>query len=111
MKTIDTQDLKKLIDRDADFLLINTLSPDQSKKTEIPGSINIPQDNADFVDRVESEAVEKDKQIVVYCASEKCGSSEEAARKLEEAGFTNVYDYSGGAKAWTQSGELLVLEV
>jgi rhodanese-related sulfurtransferase len=38
----------------------------------------------------------------VYCASIDCHSSTDAAKKLDQAGFTNVYDYRGGAKAWHQ---------
>jgi rhodanese-related sulfurtransferase len=30
--------------------------------------------------------------------------SSQAARKLEEAGFTNVHDYEGGTKAWQEAG-------
>ena len=46
----------------------------------------------------------KDKPIVVYCASTTCDASPKAARRLNEAGFSKVYDYEGGVKAWKESG-------
>ena len=51
---------------------------------------------------VEQEAGGKDKSVVVYCASSHCNSSEKAAKKLEEAGFTAVSRYTGGAAAWQE---------
>ncbi len=36
--------------------------------------------------------------------SHSCKSSTQAAQKLEAAGFSNVYDYEGGAKAWQEAG-------
>jgi rhodanese-related sulfurtransferase len=107
MNTLNAKQVKQLRDEDEDFLLINTLDEEQFPKTKIPGSINIPQSHADFVDRVEREAGDKDKTIVVYCASVDCSSSPQAALKLEGAGFTNVYDFEAGAKGWAEAGEQL----
>jgi rhodanese-related sulfurtransferase len=42
----------------------------------------------------------KDKKLVVYCANQHCDSSEKATKKLEDAGFTSVLTYKGGAEAW-----------
>ena len=57
---------------------------------------------SDFVARVEKEAGGKDKPVIVYCASRQCNSSEKAAEKLENAGFTQILDYAGGFKAWQE---------
>ena len=72
------------------------------EKTEIPGAINVPLDDDDFVARVEKQAGGKDKPVVVYCASQQCNSSEKAAEQLENAGFTAITDYAGGFKAWQE---------
>lgn len=42
IKMITTDELKKLYDAKADFLLINTLSPVEFAEERIKGSINIP---------------------------------------------------------------------
>ena len=57
------------------------------------------------VAEVAEVASSKTKPVVVSCASEDCHSSTQAAKKLDEAGFNDVYDFEGGAKAWQKSGE------
>jgi rhodanese-related sulfurtransferase len=102
MKTIEANELKALLDGNEDVLLINTLNAESFEKTRIPGAVNIPVEDEDFVARVEEQAGGKDKPIVVYCASQQCNSSEKAAEKLENAGFTAVTDFAGGFKAWQE---------
>lgn len=102
MPTITTADLKSNLERNEDLLLVNTLSSEHFEKTKLPGAVNIPQDNEEFVQRVEETAGGKDKKIVVYCANLDCDSSAKAAKKLEDSGFTNVFDYRVGAKGWQQ---------
>jgi rhodanese-related sulfurtransferase len=102
MTTITTDDLKALREKDGDLTLVNTLGQESFAKTEIPGAVNIPVDSSDFASRVEKEAGGKNKPVVVYCASSQCNSSEKAAKKLDEAGFTAVSRYTGGAAAWQE---------
>lgn len=105
MKTISTEDLKARKAQNRDLTLVNTLAADAFEKTAIPGAINVPLESDNFAARVEIEAGGKNKPVVVYCASEQCDSSEKAARKLESAGFTDVFRYTGGAAAWRQETE------
>jgi rhodanese-related sulfurtransferase len=102
MKTITTEELKSLRKKGEAPALINTLNADSFEMTRIPGAVNIPKDESDFVGRVEKEAGGKHNPVVVYCANEQCNSSEKAAEKLENAGFTNVLRYTGGAAAWQE---------
>jgi rhodanese-related sulfurtransferase len=102
MKTIEANELKAVLDGNEDVLLINTLNAGSFERTQIPGAVNIPLEDVDFVARVEEQAGGKDKPIVVYCASQQCNSSEKAAEKLENAGFTAVADFAGGFRAWQE---------
>jgi rhodanese-related sulfurtransferase len=107
MKTVTTSELKALREKHDDLTLVNTLGADAFEQTRIPDAINVPLDDADFVARVEQHAGGKDKPVVVYCASERCNSSEKAGMKLEAAGFTKVFRYTGGAAAWDkEAGEV-----
>ncbi len=106
MKEITTQELKQMRSEGQDFVLINTLDPEHFQETHIPDSVNVPQSEPGFADRVLELIGTKDRQVVVYCASRECDSSEQAADKLEQAGF-NVVDYAGGAAEWQQAGERL----
>jgi rhodanese-related sulfurtransferase len=108
MNTLTTEQVKKRLESNENVLLINTLDPESFEKTRIPDSINIPQSEQNFVERVEQQAGTKDRDVILYCASESCNSSSQAAGKLEQAGFTSVYDYEAGAEGWKQAGQELV---
>lgn len=103
MKTLDKEDLKTMLDQNENFVLINVLSLHNFRREHIPGSINIPIDE-DFKQEVEERLPEGNEKIVVYCASSSCNASPSAAKKLQELGYTNVYDYEGGIKEWKKEG-------
>ncbi|MYL23404.1 rhodanese-like domain-containing protein [Vreelandella massiliensis] len=101
MKAITRNDLKIMNETEhEDFVLINVLPREVFNEQHIRTSINIPVQDDDFVKKVEDVAGSKDRKIVVYCANFECDASPKAAEKLEEAGFTQVYDYEGGTEDW-----------
>lgn len=101
MRTIDRDELKRMNETDhEDFVLINVLPRAAFNEQHIRTSINIPVDADDFADRVESVVGGRNRKIVVYCANHACDASPKAARKLEDAGFSRVYDYEGGTEDW-----------
>lgn len=102
MQTMSVQQLKQLRNKPEEFLLINTLDKEHFNSTRIPGAVNIPQSDENFVQRVEAIA-EKNQKIVTYCANQQCPSSAEGAEKLEQSGFSNVYDFEAGAEGWKQA--------
>jgi rhodanese-related sulfurtransferase len=104
METLDTARLKEMMQRHRDFVLINVLPEDAFRKEHIPNSRNIPLEDDNFEDRVKQVAQDKDKRIVVYCASTECDASPKAAKKLEKAGFSQVQDYEVGMKGWREAG-------
>lgn len=103
-ETIDRTDLEQKIsgneidNRDpvAGIALVNVLSAEMFDRKHIPSSINIPVDDLDQFER----RFTKDKDIVVYCASEDCDASPRAAEALTARGFHNVSDYAGGMADW-----------
>jgi len=102
MEKINYTELKNLKDRGENIALINVLLPEDFKKGNIPGSVNIPGNSPDFESRVEKLIGGKDKPVIVYCASFECPASKNAAEKLEQAGFTKVKCYEGGTKEWQE---------
>lgn len=86
------------------FVLVNVLGPEAFREERIPGSRNVPVTRDDLVERVDRLAGGRDLPVVVYCASEDCDASPRAAGRLASAGYSAVYDYSGGLRAWTASG-------
>lgn len=108
MKTLTTEQLEHWREQRASFSLINVLPRAQYKKAHIPGSVNIPLEGEDFAERVEQAVGGSDKKVVVYCASSECNASEKAAQALDQAGFTSVYDYEGGTKAWQEADQEII---
>jgi rhodanese-related sulfurtransferase len=105
MKTLTAQQFEEKFGSNDNAVVINVLDEESYNKEHIPGSISIPLESSDFVEQV-GKKVKNDKaaQIVVYCAKTECPASEQAAEKLAEAGYTNVYDFEGGMKEWIDSG-------
>ena len=103
-QAITSDELKQKIDNGDDFVLIDTLGEQSYQRAHLPGAISIDAHSDDFVAHVEEHVPDKDKEIVVYCASFSCQLSPQAAQKLIEAGYTNVVDFEGGLKDWATSG-------
>ena len=102
MKTITAGELRKMRDADEEFLLVNTLDAEHFADTKIPGAVSIPQNASDFVQQTEKQAGAKDRTVVVYCASVRCDSSTQGADKLQNAGFSSVFDFADGYEGWQQ---------
>lgn len=101
MNTLSRADLKRMNEQQhEDFVLINVLPQKAFNESHIRTSVNVPHERDDFTEMVEAIAGRKDRKIVVYCASFDCDASPKAAKKLEAAGFTKVFDYEGGTKDW-----------
>jgi rhodanese-related sulfurtransferase len=108
MKSIGTPELQSMFARGEPFTLMNVLPARQFRVTQIPGAKNIPLDEADFITLAENCAGSRDATVVVYSADSTCDMANRAAIQLEAAGFSHVYAYSGGAKAWHANGGVLV---
>lgn len=104
MQPIDIDKLMELREQKNDLAVINVLPSERFRRRHIPNSQNIPLGASDFAEQVEKAAGGRDRPVVVYCASEDCDASPKAAANLESAGFTDVYDFTGGMEAWQEAG-------
>lgn len=102
MKTINAEDLKKKIDANEDFILVDVLGKDSFEGKHVPKSISIPVD--DIEQKAPSELPDKDKEVIVYCGSTECHASVNALKKLEELGYSNVADFESGLAGWQEAG-------
>ena len=84
------------IHEDLPITVVNVLDREYYADCRIKGSINIP------YKMLEDEVTDwdRDRNIVVYCASEDCPKSQEAFNVLERMGFSNIRAYEGGIKEW-----------
>ena len=68
----------------------------------IPTARVLPPDDIEAV--VPAYVGRKDAPIVLYCASDTCMNSHEAAEWLSAQGYSNVAVYAGGKKDWQEAG-------
>ncbi|UYG06341.1 rhodanese-like domain-containing protein [Halomonas sp. M4R1S46] len=102
MPTIDTATLRDWQSRGQDFILVDTLPAEAFAKGHLPGAINIVSD--DILDAAPRRLPGRQATIVVYCASEDCKRAGRAAERLSRLGYTEVYHYVGGKRAWKAEG-------
>jgi len=102
MKTITAKELKEKIDSGEEFKLVDVLSKESFDAKHIPNSKSIPA--SEIENRAPKELPDKNKEIIVYCASKTCQASPTAAKKLVEMGYMKVIDFEDGLAGWQDAG-------
>ncbi len=108
INTITLEELRKLLQSDEDFVLVNPLNKENFEEGYIPKSIHISVHSKDFDDKIKTIIPNKKRKIIVYCKHSKCETSDEAYEKLIKIGYSNIYKYAGGTKEWSEAGYPLV---
>jgi len=103
MKTITTDQLKELLDSHWDGVLVEVLPAEYYREYRLPGAIHLPFDEH-FEEHARQALPDLHRQIVVYCLVRECTASNEAGRRLEEIGYTDIWDYEEGKSAWRAAG-------
>jgi len=96
---ISANSLKQLLESDANVKLLDVRTPKEYKQAHISKSTNIDVFSSNFVSKCESK-LNKEDTLVLYCRSGQRSSN--AAKKLEKAGFTSLYNLKGGMMAWSR---------
>ncbi|WP_407944130.1 rhodanese-like domain-containing protein [Maridesulfovibrio sp.] len=111
---ITTAELKGLLDKHEDMVIIDTMPYEASyKKEHVPGAKQFLFPIPDMVEWdvkgtdgktkeqfIEMLGPDKDKLIVIYCGFVKCTRSHNGAAWAKKLGYTNVKRYPGGIFAW-----------
>jgi rhodanese-related sulfurtransferase len=94
---VSVQQAKEMIDRGEVFIL-DVRTQEEYDEGHIMGSILIP---VDELDRRLTE-LPREKKILVYCSTGH--RSLTASEKLENSGFTQLYNMKGGITEWKNAG-------
>ncbi len=109
---IPAPELKTWLDQKKDVLVVDTMPfEDSYKKNHLPGAVHfefpIPEmTEMDAATRAKFEKVlgpDHEKTMVFYCGFTKCTRSHNGALWAVKLGYTNVYRYPGGIKAWKEA--------
>jgi rhodanese-related sulfurtransferase len=102
MKTIERTALQQALNDGQPLKLLEALPPKYFHQGHLPGARQLDFTNA--VTHAMRLRVDLTDRIVIYCASDTCANSHEAAQALEAAGYRNVSVYAGGKKDWSEAG-------
>lgn len=105
VQKLTKEQLKDKLDGDTQVKLVNVLPKESFEEKHIPESMNIPVTD---IENTAPQRLDKEDEIVVYCADFECNASPKAAKKLEELGYRNIYDYEGGIEDWEKAGYNIV---
>ena len=95
--TIITQEeAMAMMEKDDGHVIVDVRRQDEYDSCHIPGAILIP--NESITDTKPAELPDLDQIILIYCRSG--NRSKQAAQKLADMGYTNVYEF-GGIIDWT----------
>ncbi len=111
-KIVTSEELKGWLDAKEAMLIVDTMPLEDSyKKQHIPGAVQIEfpiNELSQLDDKTKAHferllGPDKNRKIVVYCGFTKCGRSNNGALWATKLGYTNVYRYPGGIKAWMEA--------
>ena len=92
---ISQEEAAKMMDEETGYLILDVRRPDEFAEGHIPGAINVP--NEEIMDEMPEALPDKDQMLFIYCRTGR--RSKEAAEKLANIGYTNVYEF-GGINDW-----------
>jgi rhodanese-related sulfurtransferase len=105
-------EVKKLIERKADIVIIDTQPAENYEMWHIPAAVNIPYvSTANPTDReMMLVALPKDKLIVIYCLCEEGTDSARMALELKRLGYDHdkVKVLEGGLIQWDERGYRMI---
>ena len=90
-KKITAEESKERMDKDDKVVILDVRTEEEYQEGHVPGAIVIP--NETISREPLEELPDMDQEILVYCRSG--NRSAQAAKKLAEAGYTQVYDFGG----------------
>lgn len=93
---ITQEEAKEMMKKDDGHIIVDVRRQDEYDTGHIPGAIVIP--NESITDEQPKELPDLNQTILVYCRSGR--RSKEAAQKLADIGYNNVYEF-GGIIDWT----------
>lgn len=100
MTNISPEEVKKRLDAGESLNLLDVRQPEETAEFNI-GGIAFPLGKIQSMQTEEIENL-KDEEVICYCRSG--NRSGQAALVLQQLGFTNVKNLTGGMLAWKEKG-------
>ena len=108
IKSVSPEELKQQLDNE-EIILVDVRSKDAIEdEGQIEGSVHVPRDMLEFhADQrpdnpLRKEELNPEKKIVVYCGVG--GQGTLSTKTLQDMGYSDVSNLTGGTKAWVEAG-------
>ena len=108
IKSVSPEELKQQLDN-KEIILVDVRSKDAIEaEGQIEGSVHVPRDMLEFhADQrpdnpLRKEELDPEKKIVVYCGVG--GQGTLSTKTLQDMGYSDVSNLTGGTKAWVEAG-------
>ena len=108
LKSVSPEEVKQQLDNE-EIILVDVRSKDVIEaEGQIEGSIHVPRDMLEFhADQrpdnpLRKEELNPEKKIVVYCGVG--GQGTLSTKTLQDMGYSDVSNLTGGTKAWVEAG-------
>ena len=90
-RRISQEEAKQMMTRDDGYIIVDVRRRDEYDAGHIPGAILIP--NESIGTEPPEQLPDKERIILIYCRSGR--RSKEAAQKLADMGYSNIYEFGG----------------
>ncbi|MFW0737174.1 thioredoxin domain-containing protein [Flavobacterium sp. T12S277] len=100
MEEVTPKDFAEKIKTTENPQILDVRTPEEFESDHIDRAVNVNWNDDDFTTKVAT--YDKSKPVFVYCLSG--GRSKKAAAKLNEMGFTSIYELEGGIMKWNADG-------
>ncbi|OXB23133.1 thioredoxin [Flavobacterium tructae] len=100
IEEITPKDFAEKIKTTENAQILDVRTPEEFESNHIDNAVNVNWNGDDFETKVAT--YDKTKPVFVYCLSG--GRSKKAAAKLNELGFTTIYELEGGIMKWNAEG-------
>lgn len=100
VEVVDTKTFAEKLKSTENPQLLDVRTPEEYSVDHLEKAANVNWNGDDFA--AKAEKLDKSKPVFVYCKVG--GRSNQAANKLSEMGFTQVYDMQGGIMKWKSNG-------
>lgn len=100
IQTIDAKSFAEKLKITKNSQLVDVRTPEEFAVEHIENAVNINWNGSDFVAKISN--YDKTKPVFVYCKVG--GRSGQAAQKLAELGFSQIYNLDGGFMKWSAAG-------
>ena len=102
-ETISVDDFQRKLSDINNAQLIDVRTPEEYAGGHLKNAVNINYNSGAFEE--ELRKLDKSKPVMVYCLSG--GRSSRAANKMQDMGFSEVYNMDGGIMKWGNTGKPL----